>query len=248
MNFNLPDKHHAICFIRNNHTEIVNFIKLKLKEISKNDVNDISKFKYTSALSKTITICYDDKCNISVNFPKESSFHHVMTYPGTTILFPLINEFSVNYYTIDPDLEKIVKTERKKISAAEPLYIDGVKNTYDFHDEINCLVANLNYPEITEDIDVYNKKTFAKDFWFMADKNSARYLFILEALTSIKDKGALNVAREIIYHYHPAVQWEAYRIIYELAPHERDFYKKILLKSQNPKLVSLVMNIASEDG
>lgn len=134
----------------------------------------------------------------------------------------------------------------KQVSVAAPLFVDGNRNIYEFHEEMKGLVANINYPEIKSEIHVYNKKTSAKDFWFLADKNSARFLFILEALRSIGDEGILDVAREIIYHYHPAVQWEAYRIIHELAPHERDFYKKILLKSEDQKLASLVMTIGQK--
>lgn len=243
MNFNIPQKHDGIAFIRNNHAAIVDFIKGHLKDISQNDINDLNKFRNMSVQSKTFTINYDDKCNISITIPVANGNDYIMTYPGTTILFPVSHDFSVTYHTIAPFSESIAKSEVKRVSAAAPLFVEGNKNIYEFHEETKGLVANINYPEIKSEIHVYNKKTSAKDFWFLADGNSARFLFILEALNSVGDEGILDVAREIIYHYHPAVQWEAYRIIHELAPHERDFYKKILLKSKNPKLASLVRDI-----
>ncbi|MFV3382860.1 MULTISPECIES: hypothetical protein [Pseudomonas] len=90
------------------------------------------------------------------------------------------------------------------------------------------LVFSLNLPIPGSDIEVFDRQTLARIAWFPADMQVSRFLLLLDALRRIGDPNLARVARELLYHHHPAVRWQAFEVLMECSPEQCEQYREIL--------------------
>ncbi len=192
--------------------------------------------------TNTLTLHYTDFGNISIKTPHTAKSAELYSVPGHSILFAINNQsFTVQLYRITE--EQLTIKERVTISENNPLVIDGRHTLFEYipSDSGNpAFIGSINLPDLTADICVFNRDSLRKIAWFPHDDSAARYLVSLELLESIQDPGACKVAEELIYHYHPAVAWRAFQVIYQKDPLAAPNYVPLLRQLKNSHMDHLL--------
>lgn len=192
--------------------------------------------------TNTLTLHYTDFGNISIKTLHTAKSAELYSVPGYSILFAIHNQsFTVQLYSITE--EQLTIRDRVTISENNPLVIDGRHTLFDFipSDSGNqTFIGSINLPDRTVDIRVFNRDSLRKIAWFPHDDSAAHYLVSLELLESIQDPGACKVAEELIYHYHPAVAWRAFQVIYQEDPRAASNYVPLLRQLKNRHLDNLL--------
>lgn len=181
--------------------------------------------------------------NISIrSAPFNSGSSSLYSVPGQSILFALDQPFEIQQYTLDEQC--IRKTERIIIDKRNPLVIDGRHMLFDYlqtGSKTAKLTGRIDLPNRAVDIGVYDRVTLRKTAWLPHDKSAACYLTSLDLLETIQDPDGGKVAEELIYHYHPAVVWKAFQILYQTEPQKALTYVPLLKKHKNERLDSLLL-------
>ncbi|WP_238964460.1 hypothetical protein [Pseudomonas sp. AF32] len=166
---------------------------------------------------------------------------HLFSVPGKSILFALDQPFEVQRYARhDNELEK---TDLVTVSPNKPLVIEGSRTVFDYgqvHRASTGLAGRINLLNKSSDIGVFDRTSLKKVAWLPHDESAARYLVSLELLETIRDPKVATVAEELIYHYHPAVAWKAFQLLYQAAPQHASGYIPLLKKHQSSRLDQLL--------
>lgn len=164
-----------------------------------------------------LTLHCTDFGNISLKAPQAPTSAELYSVPGHTILFAIHRQpFLVQLYRVTED--KLLMDERVTIYAGHPLWIDGRHFLFDVDTSSHsqqAFIGSINLPDRSADISVYDRDTLRKIAWFPHDDGAARHLVSLQLLEGAEDPGGAKVAEELIYHYHPAVAWHAFQILYQ---------------------------------
>ncbi|MDH5929535.1 MULTISPECIES: hypothetical protein [Vibrio] len=231
--------HEAMDYLKKKRKSILTLINEKFELIeSLNGIDKQAKLlSCISSKSKSILIHKGEVSNISLCLSNNEE-KNIIQFPGITILFSVHQTFSIEKHTTNADNNMIVSSEILTISQNTPALIDGSKNAYSFL-ESSVLVGNLSFPK-NSDINVFDSSTGEKKYWFTTDNAVLRALFTMTAMESLDSSHLLDVAKEYIYHYHPAVAWHAFRIIYEFKDKDINKYKSLILKSGNSRTQQLI--------
>ncbi|MFW9266736.1 hypothetical protein ACLK1G_06000 [Pseudomonas sp. NR3] len=180
--------------------------------------------------------------NISVKSPTfDSTSSPLYSVPGHSILFALDRPFQVQRYTLME--QRIEKADRVVIDERNPLIIDGRHTLFDYIQTAPKparLTGRINLPNRAADISVFDRVTLKKIAWLPHDESASRYLVSLELLDTIQDLDGVKVAEELVYHYHPAVVWKAFQILYRADRPKALAYAPLLKKHKSARLDSLL--------
>ena len=229
----------AIIYLQQERGFILELIKNKFEDIEGlTGINKQSRLlDYISSKSQSMLIHKGDVSNISICLSTNNK-EHIIQFPGKTLLFSVHEEFKIIKHTTNVENNRIVDNETLTVSKDNSVLIDGDIHAYTFLSN-NVLVGNLSFPE-RKDINIFDLSTRKKKYWFPTDSSVARALFTIKAMEELSSIRLLDVAKEYVYHYHPAVAWAAFRVIYRLDYSQREKYKKLILKSGNERTRQLV--------
>ncbi|MBB1585098.1 hypothetical protein [Serratia sp. OS31] len=243
-NFRLPmNSYQAIDLLVNQHDFFLTFLSKKIIELRGNLNNIIASVEVNS---ESVVVEIGENSNVTISLRKDNRSDYVMSYPGKTLVFLINKEFQVVIYKYDAVLEKYVVRDAVVVKKNKPILIDGECEAYHVISVEDTLIGNVNFPLPSGEVNVFNKVSGKVKFWFLSDNGAARFLFVLQALNSIGDENLTRVAKETIYHYHPAVQWESFKIIKSLPNQSVDKYKEILLSFKNKKIIELLSSLRYE--
>lgn len=180
--------------------------------------------------------------NISIRTPTpNTALSPLYSVPGQSILFALDQPFEVQLYVRhDQQLEPL---DSVIIDQQNPLIIDGNRTLFDYaatEREVARLTGRINLLDRSSDISVFDRLSLRKIAWLPHDESAARFLVSLELLETLRDPGGAKVAEELLYHYHPAVAWKAFQLLYQADPHKALNYVPLLKKLKSPRLDSLL--------
>ncbi|SMQ22422.1 hypothetical protein SAMN04488483_0328 [Pseudomonas helmanticensis] len=193
----------------------------------------------TNTHTGTLTLHCNEHGNISLKVPDTAPpSAQLYSVPGNSVLFAINSEsFPIQLYELDD--EHLVLAERVMVDAANPLFIDGTKVLFDSNptgDGHPAFIGSVNLPVRSADISVFDRETLSKVAWFPHDDSAARYMVSLELLEATADPDAIKVAKELIYHYHPAVAWKAFQLIRNTDQRTASEYVPLLKNLQNRRL------------
>ncbi|WP_433786536.1 hypothetical protein [Pseudomonas frederiksbergensis] len=239
-------------------TEITTLIKTSNMTAEIKDL--ISNFNIQPTLTKTIarragimnitnphtgniTLHCTDIGNISIKVPHVQSVPSPLySVPGQSILFAINKQsFIVHRYTVEND--RLTVKDAVIVDESNPLPIDGAQTLYDCDPTgqgHNAFIGSINLPDRSADISVFDRTSLRKIAWFPHDDSAARYLVSLELLEAAEDPGAGKVAEELIYHYHPAIAWKAFQVLYQADQEAALNYIPLLRNLQNRRLDHLL--------
>jgi len=196
----------------------------------------------TNPHTGTITLHCTDIGNISIKAPAlNNTSSQLYSVPGQSILFALDRPFEVQQYIIDR--HQLEKADTRIVDNNNPLVIDGSRTLFDYSQQGRKqvgLIGRINFPDRSSDISVFDRASLRKTAWLPHDGSAARYLVSLELLETIQDPGGARVAEELIYHYHPAVAWKAFQMLYRADPQNALNYLPLLKKLKNTRLDNLL--------
>lgn len=211
-------------------------------EFSKESLRRATIMNITNVHTGTLILHQTSTGNISIKSGTfDSSSSPLYSVPGQSILFALDRPFEIQRYTIHE--HRIEKTDRVIIDMRNPLIIDGRHTLFDYiqtHRKPAKLTGRINLPNRAADISVFDRITLRKIAWLPHDESAARYLTSLELLETIQDPGSVKVAEELVYHYHPAVVWKAFQILYQADRHKALTHIPLLKKHKSARLDSLL--------
>ncbi len=194
--------------------------------------------------TNNLTIYCTDYGNISIKAPHTSKSSELYSVPGYSILFAINNQsFTIQLYSISE--EKLTLKDSVIISEGDPLVIDGRYTLFDCNpsgEGHQAFIGSINLPDRSADISVFDRESLCKIAWFPHDDSAARYLVSLELLEAAQDPGVGKVAEELIYHYHPAVAWRAFQVIYQKDRQIALDYVPLLRQLKNDHLNHLLDN------
>lgn len=195
--------------------------------------------RLTNTHTGTLTLHYNNSGNISLKVPDNApASEHLYSVPGNSVLFAINAEsFSIQLYELED--EHLTPAQRVTVDASNPLFIDGTKVLFDSNPTGNghpAFIGSINLPDRSADISVFDRATLNKIAWFPHDDSAARYLVSLELLEAAQDPGSRKVAEELIYHYHPAVAWKSFQMLYQTDPQVALSYVPMLKNLQNSRL------------
>ncbi|MFJ4194052.1 hypothetical protein [Pseudomonas sp. NPDC089534] len=172
--------------------------------------------KRTNARTGTLTLHVNESGNISLKAPDDTPApDQLYSVPGYSVLFAIkAQSFPIQLYRLEEN--RLAREERVIVDADNPLFIDGTKFLFDSNPSGNghsAFIGSVNLPDRSADISVFDRASLNKTAWFPHDDSAARYLVSLELLEAAGDPGVFKVAKELIYHYHPAVAWKAFQVI-----------------------------------
>ncbi|MBO1538397.1 hypothetical protein [Pseudomonas sp. OA65] len=180
--------------------------------------------------------------NISVKSPTfDSASSALYSVPGQSILFALDQPFEIQRYTLSEQC--IEKADRVIVDKKNPLVIDGRHTLFDYvqtSPQPATLTGRVNLPNRADDISVFDRITLRKIAWLPHDESASRYLVSLELLETIQDPDGVKVAEDLIYHYHPAVVWKAFQILYKADRQKALMHIPLLKKHKSARLDSLL--------
>ena len=196
----------------------------------------------TNTHTRTLVLHKTNKVNISIKLSKfDPTPAPLYSVPGQSILFALDQPFEIQRYTVKEG--RIEKADIATIDQKNPLIIDGHHTLFDYiqtRREPAKLTGRINFPNRAMDISVFDRVSLRKIAWLPHDESAARYLVSLELLETIQDPEMHKVAGELIYHYHPAVAWKAFQILYRTDRLNALNYVQLLKKHQNARLDDLL--------
>jgi hypothetical protein len=180
--------------------------------------------------------------NISISTAApNNTLSPLYSVPGQSILFALDQPFEVQRYARhEHQLEKV---DSVIVDPENPLIIDGSRTLFDYapaEREATRLTGRINLLDRSADISVFDRVSLQKIAWLPHDESAARFLVSLELLETLRDPGGSKVAEELVYHYHPAVAWKAFQMLYQVDPHKALNYVPLLRKLKNPRLDNLL--------
>jgi hypothetical protein len=195
--------------------------------------------KLTNIHTGTLTLHCNKSGNISLKAPDNApTSEQLYSVPGNSVLFAINAEsFSIQLYALKED--HLTRAELVIVDASNPLFIDGTKVLFDSNPTGNghpAFIGSINLPDRSADISVFDRTSLNKIAWFPHDDSAARYLVSLELLEAAQDPGALRVAEELIYHYHPAVAWKAFKVIQQTDLRAALQHVPLLRNLQNSRL------------
>ncbi|MBC3361941.1 hypothetical protein [Pseudomonas sp. SWRI154] len=211
-------------------------------EFSRKSFRRATIMNIANAHTGTLVLHQTSIGNISIKSATfDASSSPLYSVPGQSILFALDRPFEIQRYTLNE--HRIEKADRVIIDKKNPLIIDGRHTLFDYIQ--TCpkpakLTGRINLPNRAADINVFDRITLRKIAWLPHDESAARYLTSLELLETIQDPEAVKVAEELIYHYHPAVVWKAFQILYEADRHKALAHVALLKKHKSARLDSLL--------
>ncbi|UZE21909.1 hypothetical protein LOY67_17840 [Pseudomonas sp. B21-056] len=180
--------------------------------------------------------------NISIS---TATLHNVLSplysVPGQSILFALDQPFEIQRYICHED--QLEKLDMVTVDAKNPLIIDGSRTLFDYaraERQSATLTGRINLLDRSADISVFDRVSLRKIAWLPHDESAARFLVSLELLDTLRDPKGPKVAEELVYHYHPAVAWKAFQMLYRADPHTALNYVPLLKKLKNPRLDNLL--------
>ncbi|TWC21059.1 MULTISPECIES: hypothetical protein [unclassified Pseudomonas] len=180
--------------------------------------------------------------NISIRtHTPDSALSPFYSVPGQSILFALDQPFEVQLYTRHE--QQLEQLDRVIVDQENPLIIDGSRTLFDYAPtelEAARITGRINLLDRSADISVFDRVSLQKIAWLPHDESAARFLVSLELLETLGDPGGSKVAEELIYHYHPAVAWKAFQLLYQADPHKALNYVPLLRKLKNPRLDNLL--------
>ncbi|MEN5311950.1 hypothetical protein [Pseudomonas koreensis] len=192
--------------------------------------------------TNTLTLHCTDFGNISIKAPDAAKSAELYSVPGYSILFAINNQsFTVQLYSVTE--EQLTIRDSVTISESSPLVIDGRRTLFDCNPSGSghqAFIGSINLPDRSADISVFDRESLCKIAWFPHDDSAARYLVSLELLEAAQDPGAGKVAEELIYHYHPAVAWRAFQVIYQKDRQTALNYVPLLRQLKNRRLDHLL--------
>ncbi len=197
----------------------------------------------TNVHTGTVTLFFNDKGNISLKAPDSTPpFPQLYSIPGYSVLFAINGEaYPVQLYALEGD--QLTRSARVIVDAEHPLLIDGAGFLYDSNPDGKghpAFIGSVNLPDRTMDIHVFDRASLLECAWFPHDNSAARYLVSLNLLEAIQDPDRVKVAEELIYHYHPAVAWNALLLMYRAAPDNAHRHVAQLRKFQNARINALL--------
>jgi len=214
------------------------------REDLKNEVTRRSTImKMVNFNKKTITIYSNHHGSLSAHLVDGTVIQdRLYSSIGDTILFSL-DDHSFPVTCLRVDGNNLTEERRVIVNCDNPIYING-KNEVFYIDEDEDIdphvLFDINFPEQYSDIDVFDISSKQKVAWLPRDDMVTHYLVSIEALENVGDPSALEVYYNLIYHYHPAVRWEAFRRIYSNDTEAAKKYLPILKKGKEEKLKSLI--------
>ncbi|KWB69834.1 hypothetical protein WL40_12550 [Burkholderia ubonensis] len=223
-------------------------------EVSLLDKESIARraaiMRAVNGCSKTFTLHASDNATVNVTLLKRSDHpEYLYASSGWSIFFTLGNHtFSVTRFEINGD--QLTDARRELVTSANPILIDHARTVASCdidYDEPTSLVFNINVPGSHTDVVVYDRDTLTSVAWFPGDNNVTRFLVALEALESTCDPHADLVCKELIYHYHPAVRWHAFRLLHQLAPEAARGLLPILRADSDPTLNGLIDTLLTDN-
>jgi hypothetical protein len=197
----------------------------------------------TNPHTGTITLHYTDIGNISIKTPQSRSAPSPLySVPGQCVLFAIKNQsFMTHRYTIEDN--RLIMNDTIIVDENNPLAIDGTQTLFDCAPITQghpAFIGSINLPDRSADISVFDRTSLRKIAWFPHDDSAARYLVSLELLEAAQDPGGEKVAEELIYHYHPAVAWKAFQVLYQANRQAALHYIPLLRNLQNRRLDHLL--------
>ncbi|WP_223471609.1 MULTISPECIES: hypothetical protein [unclassified Pseudomonas] len=196
----------------------------------------------TNPHTGTITLHCTSVGNISIKAPaSNTASSQLYSVPGQSILFALDQPFEIQQYTLKT--HQLEKTDTSIIDNCNPLIIDGNRTLFDYSqrgEKQPALIGRINFPDRSADINVFDPVSLRKTAWLPQDNSTARYLLSLELLETIQDPEGVRVAGELIYHYHPAVAWKAFQMLYRADPQNALSYVPSLKKRKDARLDNLL--------
>ncbi|TPG75655.1 hypothetical protein [Pseudomonas arsenicoxydans] len=225
----------------NTSADIHNLVSLLHNQ--SDQLHDTSKgaaiMKSTNTHTGTLTLYCNKNGNISLKVPDRASPSPLLyTVPGKSVLFA-INDQSFPVQLFGVEASHLIIGQQVIVDANNPLFIDGTKVLFDSNptgDGHVAFIGSINLPDRSADIGVFDRATRCKVAWFPHDDSAARYLVSLELLEAAQDPGAVKVAEELIYHYHPAVAWKAFQVIQQTNPQTALNFVPLLRNLQNSRL------------
>ncbi|MCQ6259735.1 hypothetical protein [Pseudomonas sp. Q11] len=196
----------------------------------------------TNLHTGTITLHRTSIGNISIKaLTTETDSSPLYSVPGQSIVFAVDRPFKVQRYTLST--HQLEKSDVVIIDKKNPLIIDGSRTVFDYlplGPESGGLMGRINWPDRGTDISVFHRVSLRKVAWLPHDESAARYLVSLELLETIQDPERTRVAEELVYHYHPAVVWKAFQVLYQADPQIALSYVPLLKKRQDTRLDNLL--------
>ena len=196
----------------------------------------------TNPHTGTITLHCTSVGNISIKaLASNTASSQLYSVPGQSILFALDLPFEIQQYTLNT--HQLEKTDTSIVDPCNPLIIDGNRTLFDYSqrgEKQPALIGRINFPDRSADISVFDPASLRKTAWLPHDNSAARYLVSLELLETIEDPGVVRVAGELIYHYHPAVAWKAFQMLYRADPQNALSYVPLLKKREDARLDNLL--------
>lgn len=190
--------------------------------------------------TNTLTLHCTDFANISIKAPQPATSSELYSVPGYSILFATHHPFTLQLYRVTD--EQLTIDDRVTVREGHPVLIDGRHTLFDCNPsgQGQAFIGSINVPDRSTDISVFDRESLRKVAWFPHDDSAARYLVSLELLGAAQDPGAAKVAEELIYHYHPAVAWRAFQVIYQQDQPTALQYVPLLRQLQNSRLDHLL--------
>ncbi|WP_238349516.1 hypothetical protein [Pseudomonas sp. SWRI179] len=199
----------------------------------------------TNPHTATITLYRTNIGNISIK-KIQAMPSRLYSVPGKSILFSL-NRQPIKIHSYHLRNDELEKGKTIIIDDQHPSIIDGHRALFDYslinREPCGALVGSINFPDRLLDIQVFDRTTLRKVAWLPHDESAARYLVSLELLETIHDPRGIKVAEELIYHYHPAVAWKAFQMLYRADPQKSRAYTPLLEKRQDTRLNNLLRSV-----
>ncbi|MBT2295985.1 hypothetical protein J7E61_23940 [Pseudomonas fluorescens] len=196
----------------------------------------------TNLHTGTITLHSTSIGNISIKaLTAETASSPLYSVPGQSVVFAVDRPFKVQRYTLSA--HQLEKSDVVIIDKNNPLIIDGGRTVFDYlplGPEPGGLTGRINWPDRSADISVFHRVSLRKVAWLPHDESAARYLVSLELLETIQDPERTRVAEELVYHYHPAVAWKAFQVLYQADPQIALNYVPLLKQHQDTRLDNLL--------
>ncbi|WP_257225584.1 hypothetical protein [Pseudomonas sp. ICMP22404] len=190
----------------------------------------------------TLLLHCTDIGNISIRTPTpNSALSPLYSVPGQSILFALEQPFDVQLYARHE--HQLQRLDSVIVDQKTPLILDGSRTVFDYaptERKAAQLTGRINLLDRSSDISVFDRLSLQKIAWLPHDESAARFLVSLELLETLRDPGGAKVAEELLYHYHPAVAWKAFQLLYQADPHKALNYVPLLKKLKNPRLDNLL--------
>ncbi|MFJ2993462.1 HEAT repeat domain-containing protein [Pandoraea sp. NPDC087047] len=202
--------------------------------------------------SQTLNLYSNEYGSISVSRLHPETDDELVYAPfGKTVLFATGDD-SPSIAKFDIDDNVLVNERRLTIACGVPVSVDhdheAYCHTWGPEDRVG-LVGGVHLSGDPSDIKVFDRRSGENVAWFPGDERVTKCLVALEALASINDPGAQEICRELIYHYHPAVCFEAFRQLYRLAPKDAESFIPLLKSRGDEKLFAAVRDcIGAGDG